>query len=117
MSISVEQILRDPQTIIKFGRVDDVDSLERAVQICNERFQTALASGDEAAMDHWQALTRYFESQHALQCGIAACGVMLQYGVSDAVGHPLKRSLAEASGLSGTTDAVLGQLQDSGIEW
>lgn len=91
------------------------DNLESAVDFCNMQFNLALARGDEEAMDYWHSLTRKYENQHYLANGIAACGVGLQYGVSDANGHAYKKNAEELRGLHKLSDIVLDELREEGI--
>lgn len=91
------------------------DNLESAVDFCNTQFNLALARGDENAMDYWHSLTRKYETQHCLANGVAACGVGLQYGVSDANGHAYKKNAGELRGLHTLSDIVLDVLHEEGV--
>ena len=91
------------------------DTLESAVAFCNAQFNLALAKGDENAMDYWHSLTRKYETQHYLANGVAACGVGLQYGVSDANGHAYKKNAEELRGLHVLSDIVLDALREDGV--
>lgn len=91
------------------------DNLESAVAFCNTQFNLALAKGDEDGMDYWHERTRYYENQHYLANGVAACGVGLQYGVSDANGHAYKKNSEELRGLHSLSDIVLDALKEEGV--
>lgn len=91
------------------------DTLESAVAFCNTQFNIALARSDEEAMDYWHSLTRKYETKHYIANGVAACGVGLQYGVSDANGHAYKKNAEELRGLHKLSDIVLDALTEEGV--